>query len=183
MLKKLVFLVAIAAGGWFGYQYYQQTQALPDDQVRNYLPNIIRVSAEQVEFLSLSGKRNEKPTLLFVFETDSLLSRWHYSVVETFAKQYARSQLNILMLSIDSSDMALARFLLSTPPPVRPLMLKPGQKDALFRVLRKLGSNYDGSVPHFAVINKAGFFEDITPGLSIENKLNGLITRSLDVSG
>jgi hypothetical protein len=43
-----------------------------------------------------------------------------------------------------------------------------------------MGSNYDGSVPHIAVIDKNGIFADINYGFDPTNKINGFIVRSID---
>lgn len=179
-LIKLIVVAAIGYGGWYGYTNYISSSQVNEQQARNYLPNIIKVSADQVKYLVLSGSRNQRPTLLYVFESGCFLCRWYYSDIVHFSKQYTRNQLNVMILSVDDDEISLASFFINNSPPVRPLMLKQGERESLFNHLRRLGSSYDGNVPHIAVINKAGHFDDITFSFDPRNKINGYITRSID---
>lgn len=185
MFKILIVIVVLGVGGWFGYQNYGSMLGAEfggdPNAGKNYVANIIKVNASQVEYLITSGSRNQRPTLLFIFESGCLMCKWHYSDITHFAKQYTRNQLNVIILSLDSDEMVLADFLAKDPPTVRPLFLKQGERENLFSVLRKLGSDYDGGVPHISVINKAGHFDDIGIGWDRKNKINGFILRSLDV--
>lgn len=184
MLRFLFILLFLGVGGFFGYQYYERYLEEQTDPraIAGYMPLIIKTDADQVRRLLESGKKNSRPTLFYVFETDCFLCRWYMNVAVDFSKQYTRQQLNVVVLSLDSSPETLARYLHSKDLQVRPLILKEGEREKLFGHLRGLGSTYDGSLPHFSVINKAGHFDDFSMALNMHNKLNGFILRSLDVS-
>ncbi len=181
MLKNLIILAILGYGGWYAYDnYFASGNKL--QEARAYAPKIIKVTAKQVDFLIESGDKNEKPTLLYIFESNCLVCRWYYSDIMHFVTQYTRNQLNVIVLSMDSDDLVLAEFFVRNPPAIRPLMLKEGERERLFTYLRNRGSDYDGTVPYIAVINKAGHFDGIGLSWDPKNKINGFILRALDVS-
>lgn len=183
MLRFIFIFLVLVVGGFFGYQFYERYQEENVDEkvIKAYMPNIVKVNADQVKKLVMSGKRNQRPTLVYVFETDCFLCRWYMHAIIDLTQQYSRKQLNVMVLSLDNDPNKLARYLYDKELAVRPLILKEGEREKLFANMRSMNSSYDGSIPHAAVVNKAGHFDDVTAAFNLYSKLNGFIVRSLDV--
>jgi thiol-disulfide isomerase/thioredoxin len=184
LLKKIILLAVIAALGWHGYRYMMETDQ-ERTLARAYIPSIYPVSSDQFRELILSGTRNNRPTLLFVFTSNCVLCRWHYDDIQYFATKYPRTQLNILMLSVDKEALDPAALIYKkkgTKVPV--LLLTPpgkGAEDGLYAEIHRLGGkSYErGTYPYIAVIDKAGFVQKVQFGWDRKNKIAGMIDRAL----
>jgi hypothetical protein len=185
LLKKIILIAALASAGWYGYRYTMETDA--DRQMaKAYLPLVHATTGTQVRDLILSGARNNRVSLLYVFDTSSPLSRWHYSDIMAFADKYNRTQLNILMVAVDEDPLDVAELVYKQGgSKLHMLVIQPPGKtslDNLYAEIYRLGGkSFElGNYPYIAVVNKAGHIEKVPFGFNRKNKISGLIDRSLN---
>jgi hypothetical protein len=184
LLKKIILLSVIAALGWQGYHYMHETS---DDRVqaRAYLPMIYPVTPAQVRELILSGVRNNRPALLYIFASDCMLCRWNYNDIQFFATKYPRTALNILMLSVDNDPIEPAGLIYKKHGSQVPvLMLNPPGQSSLDGLLGEMeragGKSFElGNYPYIAVVDKAGHFQKVQFGWDRKNKIAGLVERAM----
>ncbi len=185
LLKKIILIAALASAGWYGYRYTMETEA-DRRMAQAYLPLVHATNGSQVRDLILSGQRNSRITLLYVFDANSLLSRWHYKDVMHFADKYNRTQLNILMVSVDENPMDVAAMIYKQGgSKLHMLIVQPPGKaslDNLYAEIYRLGGkSFElGSYPYIAVVNKSGYIEKVPFGFDRKNKISGLIDRALN---
>ncbi len=180
LLKRLIILGLIAAPIWYVYSYFH----ISEEEKRLARPaaeKLFRVSAEQVDRLTRTGKRHNRVSLLYIFRTNCLICRWHFKDIIDFSQQYSRRDLNILVISMDEDPLTLAAYLrkfgkLSFPV----LLLKDGEQSRLLNYLRPKGSEYDGTLPHIVVIDKTGRFIGIPFGWDRSSRINQIILDAYD---
>ena len=108
-LKRVAFISLAIWGGMHTIKYasgYYDADVKANAQTY-VLPNIITVDAKGVEaFLKQPGN----VTIIFIYSSRSLLSRWYFDNFNAMAGKYAKQGVRTLYLSVDGDINGLANF-------------------------------------------------------------------------
>lgn len=184
-LKRLILWSIIGYGLWYGYRYFFISQT--DLQAsRAYMKQVVEIQPSQIRKLILSGKRNNRVTLLYVFDASCLLCRWHFGDVLHFADQYNRQELNVLLIGVGEKKEELAAFVYKEAQqrkrsiPLKIAWVPLNKLQNLYGDIFQMGGNYEkGNHPYLAIINKSGKIDTVPSGFDKRTKINGLIERAL----
>lgn len=180
-LRMLVFYAVLLVVLWQAYRLAEQhVLPTPDPGLSQAIQSsFTEVSAESVRrFLAVPGVQ----TLIFVYDSNTLLTRWYFNDFNALAGRYAPLGVRILFLAADEDRVALANYLASRKEPLAftPLVVNPQELLLIQGLMKELGADtfYD-TVPYMAVINKSLFLRDLSPTSFRPGKLGDILDIGL----
>lgn len=180
LLIKLSIVAAIAYGGWTVYRTYVDSD---DDKTASQalVRQVITINADQFKALLESGPKNNRPALLFIFESTDWASRFYLPKIAEFYNLFPREKLNIILLSLDQDPKGIAALLdKKSLQRLRILRLDPSERQNMVGKIFELGGHFDGGVPYIVVINKSGLIQEVPLAWDRTDKIKRLIDRSID---
>ncbi|NDF11546.1 MAG: hypothetical protein EB060_01855 [Proteobacteria bacterium] len=181
VLNLLVKLAIVAVIGYGGYTFYRSYFDNDTDKIGSQalVRQVLTINAEQLKGLLESGPKNNRPALMYIFESTNIVSRFYFADIVKFYDLFPRDKLNIIMLSLDQDPKAIAAFLDKKGfQRLRILRMDPSERQNMVGKIFELGGHFDGGVPYVVVINKSGLIEEVPLSFNRSDKIKHLIERS-----
>lgn len=174
----------IAVVIWAGMHFVRYAGNYYDANIKTaaqntILPSIITVDAKGVsDFL----KQPNQVTLIFIYSSRSMLSRWYFDNFNKMAAKYTPKGVRILFISVDGDINSLANFLATQGQLYfTPLYMLPSDQDKWMDGVGQLGGDpFGGALPYMGIMNQQKFLRDFSQGILRTGKIDEAIQLTLN---
>lgn len=170
-----VLTVVLVARSWYMNSY---DAAIEARAVNVIYPQMQQVGWQGVEsFMKASGQR----TVVFVYSSQSIISRWYFDDFNKIAADYAAYGVRPLFISVDESATDLARYLASKGNLYFvPYYMPPSESRYIRDVMARAGGDFfAGALPFMATVDHVMFMRSYSIGMMRTGKVREILNQSL----
>ena len=178
--KRLLLWAAVAWAGvlaisYIGLHYSADVEARAQNVI---LPQIVEVDTKGVTtFL----KEPHNVTLLFIYSSRSLLSRWYFNDFNKMALKYAPQGVRILYISVDDDVKDLAEYLSSQRDIYfTPLHMSRKEAELYPDMIGQLGGDpFGGALPYMGIMSQVVHLRDFSQSIARTGKIEETLDQTL----
>lgn len=178
--RRLLFWGGLLLVIWVGKSYYltrydAEVVARGQTQIR---PLIQEIPWSTVDAYFRTTGTN---TLIFVYSSESLLSRWYFDDMNQLAAEFARYGVVPLFISVDGDVGNLANYLASKGDLYfTPLHMPLDNLPAVSDVVARAGGDFNADLlPYMGVMDHVLYLDSFTPGIVRTNGIRSALMKSV----
>lgn len=179
-VRRLLFWGFVLMALWTAKTYYLGSY---DASVVERGQTVIRPQIQEIQWNALDAyfRTTGTNTLIFVYSSDSLLSRWYFSDMNKLAGEFASYGVRPLFISVDDSEAELANFLASKGDLYfTPLHMSALELPAIRDILARAGGDFNTNVlPYMGVMDHVLYLRSFSPGAVRMNSVRAALVNSL----
>lgn len=180
--KKFLFIGGLIMVAWVTKSYYFNSYdaAIEQRAASVIYPQIQQVSWQGVEqFLKTPAVR----TVIFIYSSDSLISRWYFDDFNKIAAEYNAYGVRPLFISIDDNPVDLAKYLASKGNLYfAPYYMPPDESRYIRDVIGRVGGDFmAGALPYMGTMDHVMFLRSYSIAIVRTGKIREILNQSLMV--